>query len=184
MKKAFLLIIAFAGFLHASVYLDSRVLFMLLTEPILNLNIDKTIVHNGALVVSPEITWAHYLTEDGSWTAASLGIGYRQYFTFKDGQMISDHLTENSFSMFSGIHVYPSHLYVSRSHKDYSSIAPELRTGTLMVLNTMMFQVSLGIGYNFTDYSGSHPWDTFTPNTAFAQGFYYRINFCIGGGDF
>jgi len=48
----------------------------------------------------------------------------------------------------------------------------------------MMFQVSLGIGYNFTDYSGSHPWDTFTPNTAFAQGFYYRINFCIGGGDF
>lgn len=157
MKKIFLLIIAFAGFLHASVYLDSRVLFMLLTEPILNLDIDKTIVHNGALVVSPEITWAHYLTEDGSWTAASLGIGYRQYFTFKDGQMISDHLIENSFSMFSGIHVYPSHLYVSRSHKDYSSIAPELRTGTLMVLNTMMFQVSLGIGYNFTDYSGSHP---------------------------
>lgn len=183
MKKAFLLIIAFAGSLHASIFVDSRVLFTLFTQPVLNLDIDKTIVHNGALVVSPELSRAHYLTEDGTWTAASLGIGYRQYLTFKDGQMISDHLTINSFSLFGGIHAFPTYLYVSRNHKDYFSIAPEFRTGVLKVFKAM-FQASLGIGYNFTDYNEAHPWKNATPNTAFAHGFYYRINFCIGGGNF
>lgn len=94
--------------------------------------------------------------------------------------MISDHLTEKSLSFFGGIHVFPSYLYVSRSHKDYFSIAPEFRTGLMM----MPFQLSVGIGYNFTDYSESHPWKSFTPNTAFADDFYYRINLFIGGGNF
>ena len=180
MKKTLLFIIAFTGFLHASFYVDSRLFFLLITEPVLNLDIDKSIGYNGALVVSPELTLAHYLMEDGSWTATSLGLGYRQYLTVKDGQMISDHLTEKSLSFFGGIHVFPSYLYVSRSHKDYFSIAPEFRTGLMM----MPFQLSVGIGYNFTDYSESHPWKSFTPNTAFADGFYYRINLFIGGGNF
>lgn len=183
MKKTILLIIVFAGFLHASFYVDSRLLFIIITEPVLNLDIDKSIGYNGALVFSPELSLAHYLMTDGTWSATSLGLGYRQYLTFKDGQMISDHLAENSFSLFGGIHVFPSHLYVSNNHKGYFSIAPEIRTGVMMKLKSM-FQLSVGLGYNFTDYKESHPWGKYTPNTAFTDGFYYRINFYIGGGDF
>ena len=180
MKKTLLFIIAFAGFLHASFYVDSRLLFLLITEPVLNLDIDKSIGYNGALVVSPEFSAAHYLMEEGTWTATSLGLGYRQYLTCKDGYLVSDHLTEKSLSFFAGIHAFPSYLYVSNNHKGYFSIAPEFRTG-LMV---MPFQLSVGIGYNFTDYNESHPWKNATPNTAFADGFYYRINLFVGGGKF
>ena len=149
----------------------------------LNFDIDKSIGYNGALVVSPEFSTAHYLMEDGSWTATSLGLGYRQYLTVKDGQMISDHLTEKSLSFFAGIHAFPSYLYVSRNHKGYFSIAPEFRTGVLMVPESMI-QLSVGIGYNFTDYSEPHPWKNFTPNTAFADGCYFRFNIFGGGGNF
>lgn len=183
MKKALLFIVALAGFLHASVYVNSWLLMTLITEPVLNLDIDKSIGHNGALVASPELAWIHYLFEEESWAAASLGLGYRQYFTFKEGQMISDHLTEDSFSVFGGIHVFPSYLYVSDNQKDYYAIAPEFRAGVLMNHNSM-FQLSVGVGYNFTDYSESHALKSFTPNAALADGFYYRINFCIGGGNF
>ena len=181
MKKTLLFIIGFAGFLHAFFYVDSRLFFLLITELVLNLDIDKSIGYNGALVVSPEFSTAHYLMEEGSWTATSLGLGYRQYLTCsKDGKLISDHLAEKSLSFFAGIHAFPSYLYVSNNHKGYFSIAPEFRTGVLI----MPFLLSVGIGYNFTDYNESHPWKNATPNTAFADELYFRFNIFIGGGNF
>ena len=42
MKKALLLIVTLAGFLHTSVYVNSWLLMTLITEPVLNLDIDNS----------------------------------------------------------------------------------------------------------------------------------------------
>lgn len=183
MKKIILFVFGVSVFSHASAYLNSWLILLFIAEPVLNLDIDMNVGHNTAIVLSPELmmfyTWDH-----DYWTATSLGLGVRKYITFKDGQMTSNHLENNSFSIFAGIHAFPSFLSVNDNnvHSEYTGIAPEVRLGTMMKLETL-FQVSVALGYNFTDFDGDFPL-ALTPNTAIADGFYYRINFCVGFGDF